>query len=45
MLRRAIVETDGNLEDGRKNWAAEWPGLKRIGIAKLVMFLASDLAS
>jgi len=49
MLRQAIVETDGNLEDGRKNWTAEVAGLKRIGrvdeVAKLVMFLASDSAS
>ena len=49
MLRRAIVETDGNLEDGRRNWAAEVAGLKRIGrveeVAGVVLFLASDLAS
>ena len=49
MLRGAIVETDGNLEDGRKSWAAEVAGLKRIGrvdeVANLVLFLASDLAS
>jgi meso-butanediol dehydrogenase / (S,S)-butanediol dehydrogenase / diacetyl reductase len=49
MLRGAIVETDGNLEDGRKSWAAEVAGLKRLGrvdeVAKVVMFLASDLAS
>jgi NAD(P)-dependent dehydrogenase (short-subunit alcohol dehydrogenase family) len=49
MLRRAMVELDGNLEDGRKNWAAEVAGLKRLGrvdeIAGSVLFLASDLAS
>jgi NAD(P)-dependent dehydrogenase (short-subunit alcohol dehydrogenase family) len=49
MLRGAIDETEGNLEDGRKSWAADVAGLKRIGrvdeIAKVVLFLASDLAS
>lgn len=49
MLRRAIVETDGDLVEGRKNWAAEVAGSKRIGrvdeVAGPVLFLASDLAS
>jgi NAD(P)-dependent dehydrogenase (short-subunit alcohol dehydrogenase family) len=49
MLRRLMVELDGNLEDGRKNWAAEVAGLKRLGrvdeVAGSVLFLASDLAS
>src|SRR5262245_45117661 len=49
MLREAIVEIDGNFEDGCKSWAAEVAGLKRLGrvdeVAKVVIFLASDLAS
>ena len=49
MLRRAIVETDGDLEEGRKNWASEVSGLKRLGtveeVAGSVLFLASNLAS
>ena len=49
MLRRAIVETDGDLEEGRKNWASEVSGLKRLGkveeVASSVLFLASNLAS
>lgn len=49
MLRYAMVETDGNLEAGRKSWAAGVTGLKRIGtvreVVASVLFLASDLAS
>ena len=49
LLRRAIVQLDGNLEEGRKIWAAGVSGLKRIGrvdeVAGSVLFLASDLAS
>src|SRR5262249_41877061 len=49
MLRRAIVETEGDLEEGRKSWASEVSGLKRLGtveeVANSVLFLASNLAS
>jgi NAD(P)-dependent dehydrogenase (short-subunit alcohol dehydrogenase family) len=48
MLRRALVELEGDLETGRKRWAEGIPGLKRIGtvrdVAGSVLFLASDLA-
>jgi NAD(P)-dependent dehydrogenase (short-subunit alcohol dehydrogenase family) len=48
MLRRALVEIEGDLETGRKRWAEGIPGLKRIGtvrdVAGSVLFLASDLA-
>lgn len=49
MLRMAIVETDGDLESGRRNWAEGVSALRRIGgireVVGSVLFLASDLAS
>ena len=48
MLRRALVEIEGDLEFGRKSWAESISGLKRIGTVRdvvgSVLFLASDLA-
>jgi NAD(P)-dependent dehydrogenase (short-subunit alcohol dehydrogenase family) len=48
MLRRALVELEGELELGRKRWAEGVFGLKRIGtvdeVVGSVLFLASDLA-
>jgi len=48
MLRRAMVESDGDLESGRKSWTGSVSGLKRIGTVRevvgSVLFLASDLA-
>jgi len=48
MLRRALVEIEGDLESGRKSWAEGISGLKRIGTVRdvvgSVLFLASDLA-
>ena len=48
MLRRALMEIEGDLESGRKSWAEGVSGVKRIGtvgeIVGSVLFLASDLA-
>src|SRR4030095_16329514 len=48
MLRRALVELEGDLESGRKRWAEGVSGLKRLGTVRdvvgSVLFLASDLA-
>ena len=48
MLRRALVELEGDLESGRKSWSEGVFGLKRIGtvdeVVGSVLFLASDLA-
>jgi NAD(P)-dependent dehydrogenase (short-subunit alcohol dehydrogenase family) len=48
MLRRGLVELEGDLEYGRKSWAEGVSGLKRIGTVRdvvgSVLFLASDLA-
>jgi len=47
MLRRALMEIEGDLESGRKSWAEGVSGVKRIGtvgeIVGSVLFLASDL--
>jgi len=49
MLQAAMIETDGDLESGRRNWTEGVSALKRIGVIReivgSVLFLASDLAS
>lgn len=48
MLRRALVEFEGDVQSGLKSWAEGVAGLKRIGTVRdvvgSVLFLASDLA-